>query len=81
MADPTLTGAIITFQTNDEDKDDDTGVRVDVEALLPEGRIVVAEIVNVFGSFANNSETGPYALRLEVPDVTRDQLKAGNFAI
>jgi len=40
MADPTLTGATITFQTNDDDKNDDTRVVVDVDAPLPRGRTV-----------------------------------------
>jgi len=81
MADPTLTGATITFQTNDDDKNDDTSVLVDVDALLPRGRTVVAEITGAFGNFGNNSEAGPFALPVLVTGVTRDQFKAGSVTI
>jgi hypothetical protein len=70
MADPTLTGATITFQTNDDDKNDDTSVLVDVDAALPRGKTVVAEIVGEFGTFGDNSEAGPFALPLLVTGVT-----------
>jgi hypothetical protein len=78
MADPTLTGAIITFQTNDDDKDENT--RVDVDVHLRDRRTVVAEIHNEFANFGDNSEAGPFAL-LVVNPVTRDQLKTGNVTI
>jgi hypothetical protein len=81
MADPTLTGATITFQTNDDDKNDDTRVVVDVDALLPRGKTVVAQIAGEFGKFGNDSEAGPFALPVLVPGVTRDQFKAGSVTI
>ena len=80
MADPTLTGATITFQTNDDDKNDGTRLVVDVDALLPRGRTVVAQIAGEFGTFGNNSEVGPFALSVLIP-VTRDQLKTGSVTI
>jgi hypothetical protein len=81
MADPTLTGATITFQTNDDDKNDDTRVLVDVDAPLRRGNTVVAEIAGEFGTFGNDSEAGPFALSVLVPGVTRNQLKKGSVTI
>jgi len=81
MADPTLTGATITFQTNDDDKNDDTSILVDIDALLPRGRTVVAQITGLFGNFSNNSETGPFALPVLITGVTRDQFKGGSVTI
>lgn len=81
MADPTLTGATVTFQTNDDDKNDDTRVVVDVDAALPRGKTVVAEIAGEFGTFGNDSEAGPFALPVLVPGVTRNQLKKGSVTI
>jgi hypothetical protein len=81
MADPTLTGATIIFQTNDDDKNDDTRVVVDVDALLPRGRTVVAQIAGEFGTFGNNSEVGPFALPVLITGVTRNQFKGGSVTI
>jgi hypothetical protein len=78
MADPTLTGATITFQTNDDDKDDTT--KVEVKVRLRDGRTVVAESSNEFAKFGNDSEMGPFAL-LVVNPVTREQLKTGRVTI
>ena len=78
MADPMLTGAIITFQTNDDDKNDDTTVSVGV--FLREGRTIVAQTNNVFAKFGNDSEMGPFALWVSNP-VTREQLKTGHVTI
>jgi hypothetical protein len=81
MAEPILTGATITFQTNDDDKNDDTRVVVDVDALLPRGKTVVAQIAGEFATFGNNSEAGPFALPVLISGVTRDQFKAGSVTI
>jgi hypothetical protein len=81
MAEPTLTGATVTFQTNDDDKNDDTRVIVDVNAALPRGKTVVAEIAGEFGTFGNNSEAGPFALPVLIAGVTRDQFKKGSVTI
>jgi hypothetical protein len=78
MADPMLTGATITFQTNDDDKRAET--EVDVKVRLRDGRTVVAEISNEFATFGNDSEMGPFAL-LVVNSVTREQLKTGHVTI
>ncbi len=81
MAKPIFTGATVTFQTNDDDKNDDTDVVVDVDASLPRGKTVVAQIGGRFGTFGNNAEVGPFALPVLVPGVTRDQLKTGSVTI
>jgi hypothetical protein len=81
MAEPTLTGATVTFQTNDDDKNDDTRVVVDVNAALPRGKTVVAEIAGEFGTFGNDSETGPFALPVLIPGVTRSQFKKGSVTL
>src|ERR1041385_5327078 len=78
MADPKLTGATITFQTNDDDKDDTT--KVEVKVRLRDGRTVVAESSNEFAKFGNDSEMGPFAL-LVVNPVPREQLKTGRVTI
>src|SRR5437588_644423 len=70
---PMLTRASVTFHTNDDDKDADT--RVDIVVGLDE-RLVVARISDMFGHFADHTDSGPYTLLLEHP-VNREQLKRG----
>jgi hypothetical protein len=77
MADPTLTGASITFHTNDDDKNDDTELSVTVR--LRDRRTVVAQTSGAFARFANDGDVGPFAL-LVVDPVTREALKTGNVA-
>ena len=50
-----LTRASITFQTNDEDKDDST--LLDVSVALMDGT-VVAQVSDFFGTFHDNNEDG-----------------------
>jgi hypothetical protein len=80
MADPMLTGAIITFQTNDDDKDDDTILGVTV--YLRDGKTVVAQTNpgQAFAKFGNDSEMGPFALWVS-NSVSREQLKTGHVTI
>src|SRR5262245_3188301 len=78
MADPMLTGAIITFQTNDDDKNDDTPLSVEV--FQRDGGTPVAHTFNVFAKFGNDSEMGPFALWVSNP-VTREQLTTGHVTI
>jgi hypothetical protein len=66
-----LTRASITFQTNDEDKDDDT--LLDVTVALIDGT-VVAQVSDVFSTFHDNHEDGPYDLELVDPR-TRGDMK------
>jgi hypothetical protein len=80
MADPMLTGTIITFQTNDDDKDDDTILGVTV--YLRDGKTVVAQTNpgQAFAKFGNDSEMGPFALCV-INSVSREQLKTGHVTI
>jgi hypothetical protein len=72
-----LTRASITFQTNDEDKDDDT--LLDVTVALMDGT-VVAQFSDVFGTFHDNAEDGPLDLELVDPR-TRGEMKGGNVTL
>ncbi len=72
-----LTRASITFQTNDEDKDDST--LLDVSVALMDGT-VVAQVSDFFGTFHDNNEDGPYDLELVDPR-TRGELKGGNVTL
>ncbi|HST19346.1 MAG TPA: hypothetical protein VLK36_17025 [Gaiellaceae bacterium] len=72
-----LTRASITFQTNDEDKDDDT--LLDVTVALLDGT-VVAQTSDVFATFHDNHEDGPFDLELVDPR-TRGELKGGNVTL
>jgi hypothetical protein len=80
MADPMLTGAIITFQTNDDDKNDDT--ILDVMVYLRDGKTAVAQTNpgQAFAKFGNDSEMGPFALWV-LNSVSREQLKTGHVTI
>jgi hypothetical protein len=70
MATATLTGGTVTFHTNDDDKDYNTSVTVNV--LLGETR--VAGTRNLFANFRNNSDDGPFALMVWNTAITRDEL-------
>jgi hypothetical protein len=72
MATPTLTGGNVTFHTNDDDKDYNTSITVNV-LLGSETR--VAGTGGMFANFGNNSDAGPFALMVFNPAVTRDELK------
>ena len=72
-----LTRASISFQTNDEDKDDDT--LLDVTVALMDGT-VVAQVSDFFGTFHDNHEDGPYDLELVDPR-TRGEMKGGNVTL
>lgn len=70
MATATLTGGTVTFHTNDDDKDYNTSVTVNV--LLGETR--VAGTGGLFANFRNNSDAGPFALMVWNTAITRDEL-------
>ena len=76
--DPLLTRASVIFHTNDEDKDSDTFV--DVEVLLSDQRTVVAKLSDYLGHFDDNSNDGPFVL-LMVQPVPRSQLRTGSVKI
>jgi hypothetical protein len=68
-----LANCIIGFHTNDEDKDDDTHVTVDVfdgDAML------CAHVDNDFGHFDDHSYNGPFALVVCNPS-TREACERG----
>jgi hypothetical protein len=54
-----LRTALITFNTNDEDKDHDTRVTVTVRDTTG---VVAARVSDEFGQFDDSSNNGPYAL-------------------
>jgi hypothetical protein len=74
---PTLTGAQITFHTNNEDKDDDTHVTVTVRAA--DGTIA-ARIDDDFGHFNDHSTNGPFGMLVVNPAV-KDLLTRGNVTL
>jgi hypothetical protein len=76
--DPFLTRARVTFHTNDEDKDDDTLVRVEVR--LSDQSTVVAKLSDFLGHFPDHRDTGPFTL-LMVQPAQRSQLRTGSVNI
>ncbi len=74
---PTLANAMISFHTNDEDKDHDTHVTVTVEDF---NRVVVARIDNDFGHFDDHSDNGPYGLQI-LNNSKKEDLSRGHFSI
>jgi hypothetical protein len=72
-----LTRASITFQTYDEDKDDDT--LLDVTVAMIDGTLV-AQVSDFFGTFHDLRENGPYDLELVDPR-TRGEMKGGNVTL
>lgn len=57
----TLTNANIKFHTNDNDKDHDTHVTVEVK---DSNGVVCARVDNDFGHFDDNSNAGPFGLQV-----------------
>jgi hypothetical protein len=77
--DPVLTRASVTFHTNDDDKDDDT--LVEVEVRLSDQRTVVAKLSDYLGHFADNSNAGPFTLLMVKAPVHRSQLQTGSVSV
>ena len=75
--DPLLTRASVIFHTNDEDKDSDTLVEVEVRLS---GGTVVAKLSDHLGHFNDHSDAGPFVL-LMVQPVHRSQLRTGSVNI
>ena len=75
--DPFLTRASVTFHTNDDDKDNDT--LVEVEVRLSDGT-VVAKLSDHLGHFPDHSDAGPFVL-LMVHPTRRSQLRTGSVNI
>jgi lipopolysaccharide export LptBFGC system permease protein LptF len=73
----TLRNANISFHTNNEDKDSDTHVTVVVK---DRDNRVVARLSNDLGHFDDNSDAGPYALRvLNTSDI--ESIQQGSVTI
>jgi hypothetical protein len=76
----TLTGASVSFTTNDEDKDGDSIVQV---YLLTNTNVTAAIITGTFGHFDDGSFHGPYAMNTTA-GITASNLSTGlvhfNFA-
>lgn len=83
MASPTLVNANISFHTNDDDKNDDSTVRVYLSTGSAEtGNLrLAAQIVDRFGHFPDHSDSGPFDLVIIDPQITRDELKIGSVLI
>jgi hypothetical protein len=72
-----LTRASVSFHTNDEDKDNDTLVEVDVKLI---GGALVARIQDDFAHFADNSDAGPFDMIL-ASAAKRGDLKLGSVTL
>lgn len=73
----TLANCTITFHTNDEDKDDDTHVTVNV---VDDNNVNCAHLDNDFGHFNDRSDEGPFALNVQNASVI-DNVQRGNITI
>src|SRR5215475_13927679 len=62
--DPLLTRASVTFHTNDDDKDNDTLVEVEVRLS---DQTVVAKLSDHLGHFPDHSDAGPFVLLMVHP--------------
>lgn len=72
-----LRNSHISFHTTDNDKDSDTHVIV---TLIDSDGVVAARISDDFGHFDDNSENGPYALKVLNP-TRKDILQNGDITI
>ena len=72
-----IANCTIKFHTNDEDKDHNT--HVTVEVTDGDGTLA-AHIDNDFGHFGNNSDSGPFALEVRNPS-QRDACIRGSVRI
>ena len=74
---PSLANANIRFHTNNEDKDDDTHLTVDV---TDGNNVRCAHVDNDFGKFNDNSDTGPFPLQV-LNASSEDDCVRGNVRI
>jgi hypothetical protein len=75
--DPLLTLARVTFHTNDDDKDNDTLVEVEVRL---NDSTVVAKLSDWLSHFPDHSDAGPFTLRMVHP-ARRSELRTGSVNI
>jgi hypothetical protein len=76
--DPLLTRASVIFHTNDDDKDNDT--LVEIEVRLSDQRTVVAKLSDYLAHFSDHSDAGPFTLIMVHP-ARRSQLRTGSVNI
>lgn len=70
-----LANCSIRFHTNDDDKDAETLVNVNV---IDASDVVAAHVSNFFGHFPENSDDGPFQLQLVNPS-SRESLQNGRL--
>ena len=58
---PTLTSAVASFHTNDDDKNSDTILTISIE----KGHDEFAKITGIRGTFHDHSDHGPFGLNIE----------------
>jgi hypothetical protein len=73
----TLTEATVTFHTNDENKDHDTNVTIEVRDRNGQ---LAARVSNTFGAFDDHTEDGPYNLPI-VNHSDKSDLQGGNVLL
>ncbi len=73
----TLTGCDITFHTNDDDKDHDTHLTVEVADT---SNVLCARIDNDFGLFDDQSDSGPFGLQV-VNASSKDDCQRGSVRV
>lgn len=76
---PHLTFAAISFHTNDEDKDHDTNVTVDIYAKNQQ--LVASGVIGLSQRFADNEDDGPFNLTTLDPSVTMSSLHGGSVRV
>jgi hypothetical protein len=74
---PKLSNASISFHTNDEDKDDDTHVTLEVR---DQNNVMAARVDNDFGHFDDHRDNGPFGLVVRNPSEKID-LQRGSVKI
>ncbi|GAA2248044.1 hypothetical protein [Kitasatospora sp. NPDC001175] len=72
-----LTEATVTFHTNDENKDHDTNVTIEVRDRSGH---TAARVSDTFGPFNDHTNNGPYNLTL-INHASKDDLQGGNVLL
>jgi hypothetical protein len=75
--DPVLIGSWVSFRTNDDNKDDDT--QVNIQVFDKYGNLA-AETDNSWGEFKDGSNNGPYNLEVVNNAATKTDLIGGKLS-
>ncbi|MFD8500791.1 hypothetical protein [Amycolatopsis sp. NPDC059657] len=75
---PAIRASDIRFHTNDDDKDYDTNVRIDV---VDRYGTVAAHLEGVLGLFKDNTDNGPFSLTVQNPSATKETVRGGTLKI